>query len=267
MNGNCAGNEGPGAGRRQKMIEKFHRKGIFYFSAMFLGLHVIEAFAKFVLSKAIPRHEISAIYLGGLCLLLTLFLVASWCYPIANYLMHKEFKKTLFRILALLPMMVIAKIGFFLVVIVLPNDLSGWPLDSVYSTRREKYYFLTYEFSPTDTVYKISSATRTWLNPLWAEECGRPPLDYSEDGSLTSNPHLILSKDESLLVVARGGQYTDAINLDTGQAITEPVAWDDGQREQLWRMRTEKIIRALQHHGGIRRSDTDGNARGGEAIR
>ncbi len=73
-------------------------------------------------------------------------------------------------------------------------------------------------------------------------------LDYSEDGSLTENPHLILSKDEQLLVVARGGHLTDAILIDSKQPLTQYVPWTEDNRSEHWQRRSDTIRRLLATH-------------------
>lgn len=130
----------------------------------------------------------------------------------------------------------------------LPSSISGWPIDSVYSEGRGKYYILAYEPGPTDTAYRVYSAWGTRLNPIWQLELAGRELDYSEDGSLTENPNLILSKDEQVLVISRGGQLTDAVLLESKQPLTNYVAFCDEDREQQWLQRTDAIRNILSVH-------------------
>ncbi len=46
-------------------------------------------------------------------------------------------------------------------------------------------------------------------------------MNYSEDGSYVSNPRLILSGNERILVLARGGYLVDAIDLTNGRILSE----------------------------------------------
>jgi hypothetical protein len=73
-------------------------------------------------------------------------------------------------------------------------------------------------------------------------------LDYSEDGSLTADPRLLLSEDEDLLVLERGGYYVDAIHLPSETQLAEHVGWEDPERERRWQERHEQIVALLESH-------------------
>jgi hypothetical protein len=61
---------------------------------------------------------------------------------------------------------------------------------------------------------------------------------------------LILSNDEQLLVVARGGHLTDAVLIESKQPLAQFVPWTEEDREQQWQRRTDTIRRLLAAHAG-----------------
>lgn len=85
---------------------------------------------------------------------------------------------------------------------------------------------LTLEPGITDTSYALWRATGPLLRPL------SPPyeyLSYSEDGSLTADPALALSRDGARLLVRRGGVWTDCVEVATG-AVNRPDCARDPER-------------------------------------
>lgn len=127
-----------------------------------------------------------------------------------------------------------------------------WPYATVYSSKRSVYYVLCDALVPTDTVFEVAQTPTLWY-PLWRRAFDSAILDYSEDGSLISNPRLILSGDESILVVSRGGELTDAVDLDSSQNLVEMVGWSQPDRERAWRERTSRVTEILRSHGDSRR--------------
>ncbi|MBP7864443.1 MAG: hypothetical protein KA419_00725 [Acidobacteria bacterium] len=226
-------------------------RGILDICLIYFVLGLVELIVKFVLSRVMTSHQISGYYMSGLFLMIRTGVAVLWFSAIVRLFLREKPGKALFR-LVLTPVIILtAEILLFFVHAFIPSGLSGWPLDSVYSKRRSQYFLLARDDTPTDWVYTLHSTRTTLFNPLWKKEYGSPPLDYSEDGSLTSNPRLFLSRDETILAIARGGRFTDAVNLDTGQALTGAVAWNEANREDLWRIRSEKVVKLLESHGGV----------------
>jgi len=197
------------------------------------------------------RWQISGYYLDGLFCLLILVLFVFWLVSIIALVVRREYMQGAGRLAAGVVILFLGVILALALRLFTPSRISGWPIDSVYSSTRGKYYILAYEPIPTDTCYRIFSTDATRLNPIWKAEFARGSLDYSEDGSLIENPGLILSGDEQLLVVKRGGHLTDAILVESGQALTEFVPWSDENREQQWRQRTDRIDFLLKEHSTV----------------
>ena len=180
--------------------------------------------------------------------------MASWLVSIGILFWNRQYKQGLLRIVAipfifLFTYVVIISFICLLPMCVFTSEVSGWPIDSVYSKSRQKYFILAREPAMTDTCYRIFSAKYFLLNPVWIiETTDFDDLDYSEDGSLTKKPSLILSGDEELLVVSRGGHFTDAVLVDYMQPMTDHVYWADKNREQQWQQRTDQIKTLLQKH-------------------
>jgi len=194
--------------------------------------------------------QISGYYLDGLFYGLALLLGGVWVVSAIMLFARHEAARGVGRLLAIPAVLIAGGLIALISTLSLPSTISGWPIDTVYSASRGKLYILAYEPVPTDTIYRVFSAAGTRLNPVWKVELAGTDVDYSEDGSLTENPHLVLSRDEQLLVIARGGQLTDAFLIDSRQPLTEFVPWADEDREAQWRRRTERIRFLLAQHAG-----------------
>ena len=217
--------------------------------SLILAVVVLTPISRTAMSFLLPdRWQISGYYLDGLVCLLILVLFVSWLASIILHVVRREYMRSVDRLMAGGGILFLGLILGFGLMHFTPSRISGWPIDSVYSSTRGKYYILAYEPIPTDTCYRIFSTDATRLNPVWEAEFPRVILDYSEDGSLIENPGLILSGDEQLLVIKRGGHLTDAIVIDSSQALTEFVPWSDENREQQWRRRTDRIDFLLKEH-------------------
>ena len=122
-----------------------------------------------------------------------------------------------------------------------------WPYSTVYSSKRNVYYVLCDALVPTDTVFEVAQTPSLW-RPLWRRSFDSSILEYSEDGSLISDPRLILSGDQSILVISRGGQLTDAVDLDRSKNLVGTVDWSHPGRERAWAMRTGQVNDILRTH-------------------
>jgi hypothetical protein len=69
-------------------------------------------------------------------------------------------------------------------------------------------FLLGVDPAPTDVVYSLWRAVDTY-GLFWTRVPAE--LTYSEDGSLTSDPKLVLSHDSQRLTVRRGGRWTDCL--------------------------------------------------------
>ena len=192
--------------------------------------------------------QVSGYYLAVLKYGFLLAVAVLWLFSILLLFFQREYAWGLLR-LASLPLILFMALPVLLFSrIFLPSTISSYPIDAVYSNSRHLYYILAFEPVPTDVCYRVFSAKRSLFNPVWKVEFTGNALDYSEDGSLTKNPHLILSKDEELLVIGRGGELTDALLLDTRQPLVPCISWTDENRESEWAQRTELIQQLLQRH-------------------
>lgn len=194
--------------------------------------------------------QISGYYLDGLFYGLLLTVGVAWLLSIIMLFGRRDFRRALGRTIAIPAILFLGAAVALIPKLFLPSTVSGWPIDSVHSQNRNKFFILAYEPMLTDTAYRVFSAEGSRLNPIWRVELAGTILDYSEDGSLTESPHLLLSKDEQLLVIGRGGHLTDAILTDSQQPLTQSVPWTDKDREQQWQRRTDIIRGLLAAHAG-----------------
>jgi hypothetical protein len=194
-----------------------------------------------------PRWQVSGYYLNGFVEWPLNILCILWLISIISLFIKRKYLHALGRIALLLPVLIaLLLIGIFWGLT--PGPVSDQPIDHVYSASRDKCFILAYQPTFQDTLYQIFSAEGSQWNPIWHLETDGMTIDYSEDGSLTSDPHVLLSGDESLLVVGRGGHLTDCIDLETGKNLVEGVGWSDPDREQQWQARTEEIKKLLAEH-------------------
>lgn len=101
-------------------------------------------------------------------------------------------------------------------------------------------FFLSDAGMITDTGYKIWHAPDRGSPLLWRVPKSRS-INYSEDGSYTSDPHLLLSNDEQILVLARGGYLVDAIDLASGRVLSDFIGWGEPHRDALMRQNSDAI--------------------------
>ena len=194
-----------------------------------------------------PGWQVSGYYLSGFFEWSLSILCILWLISIISLFIKRKYLHALGRIALLLPLL----IAFLMIGLswwLTPIPVSDEPIDNVYSASRDKCFILAYEPTFQDTLYQIFSAEGSRWNPIWHMETESMTIDYSEDGSLTSDPHVLLSGDESLLVVGRGGHLTDCIEIDTGKNLVEAVGYSDLDREQQWKDRTAVIKKLLAEH-------------------
>jgi hypothetical protein len=105
------------------------------------------------------------------------------------------------------------------------------------------------EVAPTigDIVYEIWSAPSAY-SLVWERLEAGEQLNYSEDGSFLSNPHLVLSGNERILALARGGYLVDAIELPKGTTVSGYVSWADSDRDAAMLRNSEAIRRLLDEN-------------------
>jgi len=213
---------------------------------MFIAVLLLFQAAKLAMTFLLPSGwQISGYYLDGAFYGVLLGLGGAWLASIVVLAVGRQYKRSLGRLLVVPPILLVGGLVTALSYLFVPSRISGWPIDTAYSPSRGKHYVLAYDVVPTDTCYLVFSAKSTLVNPIWKVEFDGNLLDYSEDGSLTENPHLILSGDEKVLVIGRGGHLTDAILIDAHQPLTQFVPWaDQGQ----WQRRTDLIAAILARH-------------------
>jgi hypothetical protein len=112
---------------------------------------------------------------------------------------------------------------------------------------RNVYFVLCDALVPTDTVFEVAQTPSLW-RPLWSKAFDSSILEYSEDGSLISDPRLILSGDQSILVISRGGHLTDVVDLDQSKNLVDIVNWSQPGREGAWALRTSQANEILRTH-------------------
>jgi len=122
-----------------------------------------------------------------------------------------------------------------------------WPYSTVYSSKRNVHYVLCDALVPTDTVFEVAQTPSLW-RPLWSRAFDSSILDYSEDASLLSDPRLLLSGDQSILAISRGGEISDAVDLDQSKNLLDIVAWSQPGRERVWAVRTKQANEILRMH-------------------
>ena len=199
-------------------------------------------------TSTLNSWQVSGYYLSAVEYGLLLFITISWLVSILIFLFSRQYERGLKRILAIPLIFICASIVNLISRMFLPSMISGWPIDAVYSETRQKHFVLAHEPAFTDVCYRIFSTNRSLLNPIWTVEFAHKTLDYSEDGSLIKNPYLVLSKDEEMLVVSRGGHFTDAILIDSKQPLISFIPWCEENREKQWEQRTNQIKSLLQQH-------------------
>jgi hypothetical protein len=208
------------------------------------------AFALLDTLMSVLTHNLwqaSGYYLSVLKYGFFLLLTGHWVLSIFFLFLDRRYMRGLLRLISMPVIFLIGGIVAF-IALFFPSTISHWPIDTVFSDNRKQFYILAYEPVPTDTCYRVFSTRHTLMNPLWKVEFGGDILDYSEDGSLTKDPHVILSEDEEMLIISRGGHFTDAILIDSGQPLTHLVPWSDENRENKWAQRTEIIKQLLKKH-------------------
>ena len=193
------------------------------------------------------QWQLSGYYLFFLKGSVYLLLAGLWAASIVLLVLDRQYQRGFLRVAAI-PLIFILGSFVSLFCLIFPSTISDRPIDTVFSKTRNQYFILAYTPVPTDVCYTLFSTKGTLFNPVWKVECGGTELDYSEDGSLTDNPLLILSENEELLVISRGGHLTDAILIDTGRALTAYVSCFDEDREIQWEERTRRIKELLLRH-------------------
>lgn len=95
-----------------------------------------------------------------------------------------------------------------------------------------------------DVVFEIWQAPCAYSLFLTRLET-RIGMNTSEDGSYLSNPHLLLSGNERILVVAGDNYLVDAFEISTGQILSDFVSWDESDRDAAMLRNSEAIRRLL----------------------
>ncbi len=97
---------------------------------------------------------------------------------------------------------------------------------------------LTLEAVPTDAVFNLWEQPEGWR---WRSlfESGEA-LTYSEDGSFTADPRLVVSRDGRYLLVRRGGIWTDCWAIDAKGSCFFLVEGTSPGREE-WLSRSQSI--------------------------
>lgn len=112
-------------------------------------------------------------------------------------------------------------------------------------------YHLTVAPVPTDTIYEIWTSGDAWLDRLRRSDALSRRVSYSEDGSYTENPMLVMSGDARFLAVNRGGQFLDLIDLTPAKADTgfgRECCWQNSKDEV--EANSKRIAALLELHSG-----------------
>ena len=124
----------------------------------------------------------------------------------------------------------------------------GYPTQNFHDsacTENNTCYHLAEMFVPTDSVYEIWYSRREFGKLARMDHLSEL-LDYSEDGKYTSTPSLVLSGNEQILAVKRGGLFTDAYSFQTSNTLTKHVSWRGPNVEEKMKSRSlaiESIIK------------------------
>lgn len=99
----------------------------------------------------------------------------------------------------------------------------------------------------TDTIFAL------WWPDGWRWQAvfdAGHQITYSEDGSFTANPRLVLSQDGRHLMIHRGGIWTDCWSIPAEMTPSEPTPCLAGQnhspgRRREWLDRSDRIAAAI----------------------
>ena len=97
---------------------------------------------------------------------------------------------------------------------------------------------LTLEPGTTDTIFAV------WLEEGWRWRPlfeGVTQVSYSEDGSFTENPALVVSRDGQHLLIRRGGLWTDCWRIGVASSPCLPDALPTPVRRSEWFDRSDRI--------------------------
>jgi hypothetical protein len=169
-------------------------------------------------------------------------LIISWFFSLfaisISYIAWRRTVWSLATIIAPLPIIVV-----FSLLAMFWGGAFGGPGPSIASFRANgKTIHLTIEPIPTDTVYALWKATGP-TTLVWRQI--RAPLTYSEDGSFIGEERLALSADRRMLLVGRGGIWTDCLLLsadllESCAPYSDP-AWDDPDYREMMTARSDEI--------------------------
>ena len=177
--------------------------------------------------------QLSGYYLSGLENGLLLFLTASWLISIVMLFLNRQHGRGIRRTLAIPLVFFVGGIAAVILNLMLPSRICGWPIDTIYSEDNEKHFIISRGPLPIDIYYHIYSTKQTLLDPKWIFEFPTGSLGFSRNGSITEDPHLILSEDEKLLVMGRGDRLTDAILIDSKVSLVNNIRESQIREKQI----------------------------------
>lgn len=183
---------------------------------------------------------------GNLMHVLTLiFLVTgivalgSWPFWVAHLALRGHRAEAVGSCALLAPVLVVALLGTYIGTL-LPTP--GPALADIVSERTGTVYLLEARSVRKETQFRIYARPTDSLGVLWQkrfdESTGLQPSPYRR---ADADAELLLSGDETLLVIRRDGRYTDAIDLPAGEILTETIDPKDPIGRRLRKRRSARI--------------------------
>lgn len=183
---------------------------------------------------------------GNLLHVLTLvFLVvgivglASWPFWVAHLVLRGHRAEALGSCALLAPVLVVAMLGTY-VGTLLPAP--GPALSEVFAERAGTRFVLEGRSQKKGTEFRIYSRPAGGLGAFWRKRFdGSTGIQSSPYRQAGEDAELLLSGDQTLLVVRRDGRYTDAVDLPSGEVLTETIDPKDPIGRRLRERRSTRI--------------------------
>lgn len=100
----------------------------------------------------------------------------------------------------------------------------------------------------SDIVFEIWRAPSAY-SLFWSRMETGLEMNYSEDGSYLSDPRLILSGNERILVLARGGYLVDAFDVADGRTLSKFIHFMAPDRDAAMLRNSDAIRKLLDQNG------------------
>ncbi|WP_310541941.1 hypothetical protein [Phenylobacterium sp.] len=134
-----------------------------------------------------------------------------------------------------------------LIVLVVWGFLSGLPgVVNRVTLSDGRQFLLGVGPEPSDIVYVLWQSVDRW-GVFWRPT--KYDLTYSDDGTQTADPALVVDPNGRRLLVRRGGLWTDCLDIETDIRACASKVEEPSQRDsESWRARSEDIERLVGLH-------------------